>query len=149
MCVANASLQWDEHNLQENQEDLDNTEARMVIDEPKTPFVHGASSPTMEEEGFDLDGDVPPPETTLSNTLANARTKARADELSDRLRAAEAAMAARPYPPVPPLDLESLDDEEVQAQQRHAAFDRKRHQHYGNEAAALKQAQALEEDEEM
>lgn len=45
------SLHWDEENLQENQQDLDNTPARMIVDEPKTPFVHNTQAPPLELEG--------------------------------------------------------------------------------------------------
>ncbi|WFD19238.1 hypothetical protein MCAP1_001461 [Malassezia caprae] len=146
VCVADRSLQWDEYNLQENQEDLDNTEPRMIIDEPKTPFVHGASEPPMEDDAFDLDDKAPPPTATVSNTMANARTKERAAELADTLRTTEAPV---PRPHVVPIDLERINDEEMQEEARHASFDQKRHQHYGNEAAALKMAAALPEDDEM
>ena len=44
------SLQWDEHNLQENQDECDQADPRMKIDEPKTPFVPSAEEPLMEEE---------------------------------------------------------------------------------------------------
>lgn len=49
-CTADPSLQWDESNLSMNQEERDNAEARMTIDEPKTPFVHSAPEPPMDEE---------------------------------------------------------------------------------------------------
>ena len=51
-AMSNASLQWDEHNLQENQDERDNTAERMKIDEPKTPFVHTTSAPPMDEESM-------------------------------------------------------------------------------------------------
>jgi len=148
--VTDRSLQWDEYNLQENQDDLNNTEPRMTIDEPKTPFVHGASEPPMDDDAFDLDGKTPPPPTaTLSNTLANARSKERSAELADTLRTTEPPVAAaRPH--VVPVDWERARDDETQAEVRHAVFDQKRHQHYGNEAAALKMAAALpDEDDDM
>jgi len=146
VSVANHSLQWDEYNLQENQEDLDNTEPRMIIDEPKTPFVHGASEPPMEDDAFDLDDKAPSPAATVSNTQANARTRERTAELADTLRTTEPPV---PRPHVVPIDLEQLNDEGMQAEARHAAFDLKRHQHYGNEAAALKMAANLPDDDDM
>lgn len=149
VCMADHSLQWDEYNLQENQDDLDNTEPRMIVDEPKTPFVHGASEPPMDEDAFELDSHAPPPPpemTTVSNTLANARTKERTAELANTLRSEPPTSVPRPS--MVPIDLERIHDEEADAQARHSAFDKKRHQHYGNEAAALKLAAALDDEEE-
>lgn len=48
---AKSNLHWDESNLSLNQEERDNAAARMTIDEPKTPFVHSAAAPPMDEEG--------------------------------------------------------------------------------------------------
>ncbi|CBQ73861.1 conserved hypothetical protein [Sporisorium reilianum SRZ2] len=77
-------LQWDETNLTLHEIEREQQEARMKIDEPKTPFVHGTSlNPVGDEELFDLDGAAPSASSTGSrrgsaaeqlaaNTSANA-----------------------------------------------------------------------------
>lgn len=53
-------LQWDESNLTLHEIEREQQEARMKIDEPKTPFVHGTSlNPVGDDELFDLDGAAP------------------------------------------------------------------------------------------
>lgn len=53
-------LQWDESNLTLHEIEREQQEARMKIDEPKTPFVHGTSlNPVGDDEMFDLDGAAP------------------------------------------------------------------------------------------
>ena len=45
-------LQWDETNLTLHEIEREQQEARMKIDEPKTPFVHGASiGPVGDDDG--------------------------------------------------------------------------------------------------
>ncbi|PWN49969.1 hypothetical protein IE53DRAFT_362738 [Violaceomyces palustris] len=54
-------LQWDESNLTLHEIQREQQEARMKIDEPKTPFVRGSSlGPVGDDEvlNFDLDGGV-------------------------------------------------------------------------------------------
>ncbi|SJX63701.1 uncharacterized protein SRS1_14452 [Sporisorium reilianum f. sp. reilianum] len=77
-------LQWDETNLTLHEIEREQQEARMKIDEPKTPFVHGTSlNPVGDEELFDLDDAAPSASSTGSrrgsaaeqlaaNTTANA-----------------------------------------------------------------------------
>lgn len=43
-------LQWDETNLTLHEIERENQEARMIIDEPKTPFVHGTSLGPVGDE---------------------------------------------------------------------------------------------------
>lgn len=77
-------LQWDESNLTLHEIEREQQEARMKIDEPKTPFVHGTSlNPVGDDELFDLDGVAPSAsssgsrrgsaaEQLAANTSANA-----------------------------------------------------------------------------
>jgi hypothetical protein len=45
-------LQWDETNLTLHEIEREQQEARMKIDEPKTPFVHGTSiGPVGDDDG--------------------------------------------------------------------------------------------------
>ncbi|KAL4401186.1 protein phosphatase inhibitor [Malassezia pachydermatis] len=142
-------LHWDEENLQENQQDLDNTPARMIVDEPKTPFVHNTQAPPLELEDFQLDASAPSiQETTKTNTIANARGSQVPCEVTP---ASERVTV--PKPPLAPIDLSKLDEAEraeVEAEEaRHAEFDRKRHKLYDNEGGALKMAMKMPiEDEE-
>lgn len=129
-------LQWDEHNLQENEDEREN-QTFMKIDEPKTPFVHSASVPPMEEEVFDLNDASVSKEATHANTLANARASERAEELLHTLQPSDA-----------PVDLGVVQERYEAEQAHHAAFSEKRHQHYGNEAAALKMRPLPDEEEE-
>lgn len=129
-------LQWDEQNLQVNEDELEN-QTFMKIDEPKTPFVHSASVPPMDEEVFDLNDAIVSKEATHANTLANARASERAEELVHTVQPSDA-----------PVDLGVVHERYEAEQAHHAAFSEKRHQHYGNEAAALKMRRAPEEEEE-
>ena len=142
--VLTRSLQWDESNLTLNEEERELAGARMTIDEPKTPFVHSAPAPPMEEErtwcaadaAFDLDHDEEPPtsldsDKVQANTQANAAISASYQQLKEQLAASSA----------PPMRGDGDDDEEDAT--KHAEFNRKRNRHYGNEAAALKQGAAL------
>lgn len=43
-------LQWDETNLTLHEIEREQQEARMKIDEPKTPFVHGTSLGPVGDE---------------------------------------------------------------------------------------------------
>lgn len=159
-------LQWDEHNLQENQDERDNTAERMKIDEPKTPFVHTTSAPPMDEETFDLDDRAPPvsatsmgasnpmpavssstdhADATHANTLANARSAQRTEELVHAVRPMPTSDSA---PMQAPIDLNKINEELEDERARHSAFSEKRHQHYGNEAAALKMAALLPDEDE-
>ena len=185
-AMSNASLQWDEHNLQENQDERDNTAERMKIDEPKTPFVHTTSAPPMDEESmctrtreshshaspshthtaFDLDDRAPPvsatsmgashpmpavssstdhADATHANTLANARSAQRTEELVHAVRPMPTSDSA---PMQAPIDLNKINEELEDERARHSAFSEKRHQHYGNEAAALKMAAMLPDEDE-
>ena len=133
---ASRHLQWDEHNLQENEDERE-SQTFMKIDEPKTPFVHSASVPPMDEEGFDLNDAVASKEATHANTLANARATERAEELVHMVQSSDV-----------PVDLGVVRERYEAEQAHHAAFSEKRHQHYGNEAAALKRRPPPEEEEE-
>lgn len=157
-------LHWDESNLHLHEIERQNQEARMKIDEPKTPFVHSASVPPLDEEGFDLDnGQAPPapasdelqerlgavaeaqqPSELVSNTRVNAGSHLEGAELqaAEREREALTAQSAEPGD-----DSAHWEDEETKA--KHAAFSAKRHRHYGNEAQALKLGAALAQDEEQ
>ena len=135
--VLTRSLQWDESNLTLNEEERELAGARMTIDEPKTPFVHSASVPPMEEEVFDLNDASVSKEATHANTLANARASERAEELLHTVQPSDA-----------PVDLGVVQERYEAEQAHHAAFSEKRHQHYGNEAAALKRRPPPEEEEE-
>ncbi|WFD39970.1 uncharacterized protein MJAP1_002952 [Malassezia japonica] len=105
-------LQWDESNLSLNQEERDNAAARMTIDEPKTPFVHSASAPPMEEEEFDLDTDkdARPVATSASldldqveaNTKANAAISGSYRQLKERVESSPTI--ASPTPTYPTTD---------------------------------------------
>ena len=125
---ASRHLQWDEHNLQENEDERE-SQTFMKIDEPKTPFVHSASVPPMDEEASK--------EATHANTLANARATERAEELVHMVQSSDV-----------PVDLGVVRERYEAEQAHHAAFSEKRHQHYGNEAAALKRRPPPEEEEE-
>ncbi|WFD49773.1 hypothetical protein GLX27_004458 [Malassezia furfur] len=86
------NLQWDESNLTLNEEERELAGARMTIDEPKTPFVHSAPAPPMEEEPFDLDHDEEPPtsldsDKVQANTQANAAISASYQQLKEQLAA--------------------------------------------------------------
>ncbi|TKY84533.1 hypothetical protein EX895_006435 [Sporisorium graminicola] len=70
-------LQWDETNLTLHEIEREQQEARMKIDEPKTPFVHGTSlNPVGDDELFDLDGGAP------SASLLEIRRGSAADQLA-------------------------------------------------------------------
>ena len=110
--VLTRSLQWDESNLTLNEEERELAGARMTIDEPKTPFVHSAPAPPMEEErtwcaadaAFDLDHDEEPPtsldsDKVQANTQANAAISASYQQLKEQLAASSAAPA--PVTPAP------------------------------------------------
>ncbi|CCF51383.1 hypothetical protein NDA11_000900 [Ustilago hordei] len=70
-------LQWDETNLTLHEIEREHQEARMKIDEPKTPFVHDtALGPVGDDDLFDLDGAAPRrgsvADQLAANTSANA-----------------------------------------------------------------------------
>ncbi|WFD30004.1 hypothetical protein MSPP1_001017 [Malassezia sp. CBS 17886] len=149
-------LHWDESNLQLNEDERDNADPRMVIDEPKTPFVHSANAPPLDDESFQLDGDDSAAETaavapssvadpSLNPDLVAANTRANSgsllvDEEQDLERTVVTPKQHAPS---------SSEPEEDEA--KHAAFEEKRHRHYGNEAQVLRIAAALatqEEDQE-
>ncbi|CDR87261.1 uncharacterized protein SPSC_00387 [Sporisorium scitamineum] len=70
-------LQWDETNLTLHEIEREQQEARMKIDEPKTPFVHGTSlNPVGDDELFDLDGAAP------SASSASSRRGSAAEQLA-------------------------------------------------------------------
>lgn len=95
----------------------------------------------MAYAAFDLDRDEEPPtsldnDKVLANTQANAAISASYQQLKEQLAASSAQ----------PMRGDGDDDEEDAT--KHAEFNRKRNQHYGNEAAALKQAAALAAEDE-
>ncbi|EST09483.1 Protein phosphatase inhibitor 2 (IPP-2) [Kalmanozyma brasiliensis GHG001] len=70
-------LQWDETNLTLHEIEREQQEARMKIDEPKTPFVHGTSlNPVGDEDMFELDGAAP------STSSGSRRSSSAADQLA-------------------------------------------------------------------
>ncbi|GAK65622.1 uncharacterized protein PAN0_009d3840 [Moesziomyces antarcticus] len=71
-------LQWDETNLTLHEIEREQQEARMKIDEPKTPFVHGTSiGPVGDDDVFDLDGAAP-----SSNAGGSRRGSSAAEQLA-------------------------------------------------------------------
>ena len=60
-------LQWDETNLTLHEIEREQQEARMKIDEPKTPFVHGTSlNPVGDDER-----ECPPVSCVIRMHIAN------------------------------------------------------------------------------
>lgn len=77
-------LQWDETNLTLHEIEREQQEARMKIDEPKTPFVHGATlTPVGDDEMFDLDGSAP----STSSAGGSRRSSSAADQLASNTSA--------------------------------------------------------------
>ncbi|WFD36248.1 hypothetical protein MCUN1_003126 [Malassezia cuniculi] len=167
-------LHWDEHNLTEHEIEREHS-TRMIIDEPKTPFVHSASVPSMDDDNFSIGASVQPPaavspealdeklqryveeDPVVANTRANASTNAIGAELK---KAGNGHSAT-----VPGDDGVDQDEEHAKhatdpegkhitallttpAEARHAEFTEMRHRHYGNEAQALKLAAQLAEEED-
>lgn len=161
-CVPADSLHWDESNLEEHEIEREHA-TRMVIDEPKTPFVHSASVPPVDDDNFSLgssagqgSGFAPAAlgeklqrvahesDPVALNTRANASSHLVGAELTDAARERQTS--------VPEADEEPLRDQEcaslLTAEAKHAEFSEKRHRHYGNEAQALKLAATLADPEE-
>lgn len=155
--AAHAHLHWDEHNLEEHEQEREHA-TRMTIDEPKTPFVHSASVPPMDDDNFSLgasaSGGVAPAalderlkrvadadDPVAANTRANAGSHLTGAERSDAYRERRTSIPAADDEP-------AAMDQETKA--KHAEFSEKRHRHYGNEAQALKLAASLavEEDDD-
>ncbi|WFD41603.1 hypothetical protein MPSI1_000234 [Malassezia psittaci] len=133
-------LHWDESNLSMNEEERVAAGARMTIDEPKTPFVHSAPEPPMEEESFDLDKDDEPSasadqDNVLGNTQANATISSDYLELKQQLAQNSAVRESA-----------SSDRDHEEDAEKHSEFNQKRNKHYGNEAQALKQAAMMQDD---
>ena len=84
-------------------------------------------------------------DATHANTLANARSAQRTEELVHAVRPMPTSDSA---PMQAPIDLNKINEELEDERARHSAFSEKRHQHYGNEAAALKMAALLPDEDE-
>lgn len=154
-AAAQAHLHWDEHNLEEHEHEREHA-TRMTIDEPKTPFVHSAAVPPVEDDNFSLGapvaGGVAPAalderlrhvadasDPVAANTRANAGSHLTGAERSDAYRERRTSSPAADDEP-------AAMDQETRA--KHAEFSEKRHRHYGNEAQALKLAASLAAEED-
>ncbi|PWY98217.1 hypothetical protein BCV70DRAFT_212980 [Testicularia cyperi] len=73
-------LQWDESNLTLHEIEREQQDARMKIDEPKTPFVRGSSlEPPGLDDNFDLDGSSA---AGGSSSTSGSRRPSAADQLA-------------------------------------------------------------------